>query len=113
MITAEELRAIWREADALATGKPSAKWIRIRQHDCEYLVCADEDTTLVLIRCRTCQSIACAVGGPADSRADDNQGIRGQHFGSPCGKCRSAFVPRGWNLRGIRETAKKGGQIGL
>jgi hypothetical protein len=113
MITADELRAAWREADALATGKPKAKWIRILQHGCEYLVCADEAAALVLVRCRVCQSLECYVGGPDDAMPDDNQSTRHTHFDSPCGHCRTACLPHGWALRGIRETAKKGGRIGL
>ena len=113
MLTADELRQAWDEADALATGEPDAEWIRVLQHSCEYLVCADENTTLVLLRCRVCQSIECAVGGSSDAMPDDNQSTRYTHFDSPCGHCRNTILPRGWNLNGIRDIHARGGQIGI
>lgn len=113
MMSNAELRAMWDEACALATGGKKAKYVQATWHAVEYLLPLTDDAGPILIRCRTCQSITMVAPGPGDSMPDSNQGAKYTHFDSPCGKCRTCSLPPGWTLLGIRERYAKGGRIGL
>lgn len=110
MITLEAISEAWAAASKAADAK-RATWIRVMWRSCEYLVPLTDDRP-VLIRCRVCSSIEVFALGPADSLPDANQSFH-MHAVSPCGMCRSACLPAGWNLLGIREAHAAGKTVGI